>query len=106
MAQPPSPDFADLRVRARELIAAGKLPATTDPFAVEGTGVGNATRCGLCELTIEKRKIGFTVTAPGAGSERQRYPAMHFLCHAAWQLEAAEAEAAAPPTAPGQKRFP
>jgi hypothetical protein len=90
----PPPDIPALRDRTRVLIKAGKLPATTKPSTIEGSNTVQPVRCHMCDNIIEAGQIKITVRAPGLAFGDTSYGPLHFACHAAWQLEAIEAERA------------
>lgn len=72
-------------MRARALIADGRLPAVT---AVRcWGGKGNRDNCSLCGGPIDPSEVEFEIE----DSARALYR-FHFLCHAAWQFECARAE--------------
>lgn len=111
----PQPDLEELlkklRASARKLIDAGKLPATTKPYQTIGDCVTRHEHCRLCDKLMESTEF-----MPGEArymiSPEARGPSfgpLHFLCHAAWQIEAAEAEQQASlsgPERPGRLATP
>lgn len=83
-------EFQLLRDRARSMIDNKGLPGTANPEGVLGARTSHRiNECQLCGESIEAGDFQYTVSAPGQLRDRQPYPALHFLCHAAWQLEAA-----------------
>lgn len=83
-----TPDLeAELRRRARELIDRGALP--DEPVAFVWGAYGH-NRCSLCEQTIEDTEIEYGLETRIHGAFRNFH--LHFLCHAAWQLECARAQ--------------
>jgi hypothetical protein len=82
--------FEELRDMARELIREGRLPATTNPRHVTGENVMQPEICHLCEKVIEVGETRYVIRSEGKVMGLQQYGGLHFLCHAAWQIEAAE----------------
>jgi hypothetical protein len=80
-------DFPKRRELVREKIIAGKLPNTTK--VVEDIGTRNVKKrpCSVCGVWIEPEDCQYVIKASGAMSDRQQYPGLCFLCHAAWQCE-------------------
>ncbi len=75
----------ELRVRARALIAAGKLPGGVPPRT--WSGYGSEVPCSLCADPIRRSEVEYEVEVPlAAGARVFRF---HFDCHTAWQLECA-----------------
>jgi hypothetical protein len=110
MAQPDLEELLKkLRARARKLIDAGKLPATTKPYQTVGDCVIGPEHCRLCDTLIEPTEFvpGEARYMISPGAQGPTFGPLHFLCHAAWQIEAAEAEQKAPPSSePPMRRFP
>lgn len=80
-----------LRELARQFIAAGSLPATTRPASVEGRQFSRGIRCELCGSFIWEDEFQYVVNISEPAWAAQSF-GFHFLCHAAWQLEASAAE--------------
>ena len=80
-----------LRERASVLIREGRLPAITTTGRVEATHVPHSTECSLCNELIKAGEFQYVVHGVMTSPTPQEY-GLHFLCHAAWQFEAAEAE--------------
>ena len=78
-------NFDALRIQARAKIDMGMLPATM-PSGVIGDYVVEDTRCRLCGQFIKMREFRYVVRAHSKVMGDQHYN-LHFLCHAAWQLE-------------------
>jgi hypothetical protein len=85
-------EFGKLRALAKELIAKGQLPATMKPSLAEGSG-GTGLSCELCRHHIMRDHFQYTIHVRQEGRRELKH--LHFLCHAAWQIEAAEAEVSA-----------
>lgn len=66
--------------RARQYVAAGRLPDTAPASCSAGSG--NAQACSLCGLTIRPDHIELSSTAGGVTFR------FHAACHAIWQLAA------------------
>jgi hypothetical protein len=79
--------FDALRIKAREKIDAGALPKG-DPTRVNGDRVAHDTPCNLCGQVIKKSEFSYLIKAPGRAMSDSQY-ILHFLCHAAWQVEVA-----------------
>jgi hypothetical protein len=94
-----SEKFAQLRELAKAKLAKGDLPATTRPDGAEGQRSGNDA-CVVCAESIAHDQFQYTVLVPHTLPTGNRFVLFHFLCHAAWQVEAAEAETASPPAKP------
>jgi hypothetical protein len=82
------PDLNPLRDKARVKMAGGELPKTLRE--VEGI-VADASNqpsdaCAVCDVTISRTEFWYRVDQSGIESRAISRP-MHFLCHAAWQLE-------------------
>jgi hypothetical protein len=92
-------EFTALRERARDLIQKARLPGTTRPDNVSGHTITRSTRCVLCDIFAEPGECFYEVHAQGKGMGSQIY-GFHFLCHAAWQLEAAGVKRAPAPNKP------
>jgi hypothetical protein len=75
-----------LRTKARAMIGAGTLPSTSEPSSVLGSYVSSAKKCTLCGELIPTKGFQYEVRAPGPGTSNVHYH-LHFLCHAAWQIE-------------------
>jgi hypothetical protein len=80
-------DFEARCAKAQEQIGLKKLPNTMHPERVEGNRLIGASKCFLCGEPMAAHDCQFVVIADGLVSERQRYPGLCFLCHAAWQCE-------------------
>jgi hypothetical protein len=74
----------ELRVRARELIQRGQLPAACSDRTWGGPGCANA--CSLCNEIITPDEIEYEVEGTRGEHVRLRF---HPVCHAAWQMECA-----------------
>jgi hypothetical protein len=94
-----SEKFAHLRELAKAKLAKGDLPATTRPDGAEGQRSGNDA-CLVCAEPIAHDQFQYTVLVPQTLPAGNRFVLFHFLCHAAWQVEAAEAETASPTAKP------
>jgi hypothetical protein len=83
-----------LRECARKLIDAGKLPATTKPYQTTGDCAISGEHCRLCDTLIEPTEFvpGDARYMISPKAQGPTFGPLHFLCHAAWQIEAAEAE--------------
>jgi hypothetical protein len=84
-------------------IAAGRLPRTTKPEEVVAAIVVKGERCSLCDDVIKAGDCRYVIRTRTIAASPSQF-ALHFLCHAAWQLEAVEAErgAARDTKSPGQ----
>lgn len=78
----------ELRLRARDLIQRGHLPAVV-PSKMWG-GHGSAQCCSLCDKPIQPDEIEYEINA-GVQQNLRTYR-FHFMCHAAWQFECARRE--------------
>ena len=91
-------EFERLRGLVRRLINDYKLPVTVDPDSVQG---GHQIHGGKCNLCGDRILAGCYLVhheypdTPGklVPAGRTQYE-FHFLCHAAWQVETANAVAA------------
>ena len=81
-----------LRERARELIREHALPGNA-PARVWG-GRGDGSPCALCGEVIPASELEYEIESE-AGTPLH----LHFMCHAAWQLECVRA-------APGKTKDP
>jgi hypothetical protein len=75
----------DLRLRARELIQAGTLPAAV-PHRTWGGGSGEP--CSLCGKHIHPNDVEYELEISDSTHPVAIYH-FHFMCHAAWQFESA-----------------
>ncbi|HEV2704251.1 MAG TPA: hypothetical protein VGV09_21680 [Steroidobacteraceae bacterium] len=85
--------FASWRALAKERICSGVLPATVAPAEVQGLG-GNNGPCALCGGQIPHGDFHYMISV--RSEDKIRSWALHFLCHAAWQVEAVSAAAVLP----------
>jgi hypothetical protein len=76
-----------LRQLARQLIADGKLPATTILDQVEG-GLGHDKQCSLCGKPITREQYQYRMFRTAV--EQRQFWLHGNGCHAAWQFEAAQ----------------
>jgi hypothetical protein len=75
----------DLRLRARDLIETGRLPATIPDRTWGGNGSGQP--CSLCGKYIHANDVEYEFEI-GDSIDPTTYR-FHFMCHAAWQFESA-----------------
>jgi hypothetical protein len=77
----------ELRLRARELINAGRLRCSKH-YRTWG-GRGSNEPCALCDEVIKPDEVEYEIESLGPDSVRvYRF---HFLCHDAWQHECSAA---------------
>ena len=83
----PDPDIIPLRDKARAKMAAGALPKTVQEVVriVADIHKSNGV-CAVCDADITKSEFCYLVSQSGTTSTAVPRP-MHYLCHAAWQLE-------------------
>ena len=74
-----------LRMRVRELIKSGLLPLMV-PQQIQG-GHGSGQACAACDRPITSAQVEYEVEDP-EGDRRMHF---HLGCHAAWQMECAQA---------------
>lgn len=81
--------FAQLHLRARELISTGVLPGTT-PDAMFG-GVGSESVCALCGAPILSAEVLYELEYRAVGaathSSSRRLIHLHLTCYAIWDYE-------------------
>jgi hypothetical protein len=87
------PEFTALRKRAADLIKKGGLPAKAAlvKSVVASKVIANPIKCDLCAQLIKSEDLQYRITFEGKVMSAESR-VVHFLCHAAWQLEAAQAE--------------
>jgi hypothetical protein len=81
-----TPDLKPLRDKARAKMTDGKLPNTLEAVGriVADVNDHQSGVCGICDAAISKAEFSYLVYQ--SGMTPTKIP-MHFLCHAAWQLE-------------------
>lgn len=80
----------ELRLQARERIERGEL-AVLRPTRLWG-GFGCGELCSVCGEPVNSGETKYEIEATEGGQPVRSY-FFHFICHAAWQLECARAEA-------------
>jgi hypothetical protein len=82
------PDIVPLRDKARAKMAAGRLPKTVQEVERVVADVHNRPDgvCAVCDAGITKGEFWYLVSQSGIVPTAIPRP-MHYLCHAAWQLE-------------------
>jgi hypothetical protein len=83
-----------LRLRVRELLQNGRLPAMLPKEIYAGYGEGN--ECLVCGQPITATQVEYEVAYDGS---RLR---LHLGCHVIWQMECHKRIAATSPRQPGQ----
>jgi hypothetical protein len=82
------PDINSLREKARAKMTDGKLPRTIEAVArvvADPRTLPNGA-CAVCDVGISKNEFWYQVHQSDITPTAIQRP-MHFLCHAAWQLE-------------------
>ena len=82
------PDISPLRDKARAKMAGGKLPKTlqeVERIVADPRNHANGV-CAVCDAPISKKEFWYQVDQSGITPKAIARP-MHYLCHAAWQLE-------------------
>lgn len=74
-------DESDLRERARQLVAAGKLPSSEPAATWAGSGRGEP--CCVCQVLVRPDEIGFDLAF--RMPQRQVELHMHGRCRIAWE---------------------
>jgi hypothetical protein len=78
----------DLRLRARELIEGGTLPAAVPGRTWGGNGSGQP--CSLCGKYIHPNDVEYEFEmSDGARRKSYHFYRFHLMCRWAWQLESA-----------------
>lgn len=77
-----------LRDKARAKMAAGKLPKTIQDVERVVADIHNRPNgvCAVCDVAISNNEFWYQVDHSGITPKAIPRP-MHYLCHAAWQLE-------------------
>lgn len=74
-----------LRQKARDAIAAGRLP-TRSPTGVWG-GPGTGKSCAVCAQVIGGDGLGFELEFEADGGGEREVHNVHIWCFAAWEFE-------------------
>jgi hypothetical protein len=102
-----APEIDRLRALAKRLISQQLLPATTNPDSVVARHVvKKAGPCALCGKPIEAGQSRYEISHASPVAIGSKMYSLHFLCHAAWQIESAGAEQKGPPSERARQPLP